>query len=495
MVHAFPHDELKPLTCGSTSTWLGQALTLIDSLDTLLVFGYQEEFRLAVEWLARSLSFDRDVSVSVFEVNIRVLGGLLSAHLLAVGRDWYDALSPEHDLLALAEDLAERLLVAFDTPTGIPYGMVNLRHGVKSDESKVTSIAGAGTFAVEFGTLSRLLNDTVYEDTAKRAARAVFERRSKLGLVGNHINIVTGKWTLTDSGIGAGVDSYFEYLAKGYALLGDHEYLAMFEESYRAVQEHVKRDPWYVDVHYELGGVVWPIFNALQAFWPGLEVLAGHIPPARRTQRAFASVWRHHGVTPEGFNLLKSAPQKGQLGYPLRPELAESAFLLHRATGDPVYLALGRDMIASLQTLARTPCGFASIRNVVTHRLENSMPSFFLAETLKYLLLLVDESNPFRAGTYVFNTEGHLFDAARVLAGPGSAHASINRRDGEKAAATAADAASPPGKCKLGDYFDLLHVYELDWRSQVGSHADASSSTSTPATTRSKLGIAAKTKK
>ena len=47
-------------------------------------------------------------------------------------------------LLALAEDLARRLLPAFDTPTGIPYGTVNLRYGVPVNESQFTCLAGAG---------------------------------------------------------------------------------------------------------------------------------------------------------------------------------------------------------------------------------------------------------------------------------------------------------------------------------------------------------------
>ena len=60
------------------------ALTLIDALDTLAVLGNKTEFARAVSLLDRQLRFDVDVAVSVFETNIRVLGGLLSAHMLAV---------------------------------------------------------------------------------------------------------------------------------------------------------------------------------------------------------------------------------------------------------------------------------------------------------------------------------------------------------------------------------------------------------------------------
>ena len=130
MLHAFPHDELLPLSCHYVDNFGSYALTLIDSLDMLAVLGNRTEFTRAVGLLKEHLSFDVDVSISVFETNIRVMGGLLSAHVLA--SDASLALMPSYDgcLLDMALDLGERLLPAFDTPTGIPYGTVNMRHGV-----------------------------------------------------------------------------------------------------------------------------------------------------------------------------------------------------------------------------------------------------------------------------------------------------------------------------------------------------------------------------
>ncbi|RYY71721.1 hypothetical protein EON63_21490 [archaeon] len=79
------------------------------------------------------------VNVSVFETTIRVLGGLLSAHLLATDPFlgiYNTSLSSldegpgyQGELLGLAIDLGGRLLPAFNTKTGIPYGTVNLRYG------------------------------------------------------------------------------------------------------------------------------------------------------------------------------------------------------------------------------------------------------------------------------------------------------------------------------------------------------------------------------
>ena len=118
-------------------------------------------------------------------------------------------------LLDLARDVAERILPAFNTTTGMPYGSVNLRYGVVKGETPVTCTAGVGTYIVEFGALSRLTGDPKFEQVAMRALEALYESRSEIGLVGNHINTKTGHWTATEAGIGAGVDSYFEYLVKG----------------------------------------------------------------------------------------------------------------------------------------------------------------------------------------------------------------------------------------------------------------------------------------
>lgn len=59
------------------------SLTLVDSLDTLVVMGDMEEFDRVVRLVVRDVSFDSDVVVSVFETNIRMVGGLISAHILA----------------------------------------------------------------------------------------------------------------------------------------------------------------------------------------------------------------------------------------------------------------------------------------------------------------------------------------------------------------------------------------------------------------------------
>lgn len=418
MQHAFPLDELRPLSCEGEDTLGGYALTLIDSLDTLALLGDKERFVESVEWVGKNLRFDINKTVSVFETTIRILGGLLSAHLIA--SDYATGMKiPTYDdeLLHLAEDLARRLLPAFDTPTGIPFGSVNLLFGVDENESKITSTAGGGTLTLEFGVISRLTNDPIFEQVSKNAVHGLWARRSKINLVGAHINVFTGEWTQKDAGIGTSIDSFYEYLLKAYLLFGDEEYLFMFQEAYAAAMNYLYTDPWYVEVNMNSASLVWPLFNSLQAFWPGLQVLAGDVDPAIRTHAAFFSVWKKYGFTPEGFNLATFSVQHGQKSYPLRPELIESTYWLYRATRDSRYLDAGRDMVASLQYGARCTCGYCHISDVEFHKQEDHMESFFLAETVKYLWLLFDlaagshnlvESGPYN---YIFSTEGHLLPA------------------------------------------------------------------------------------
>lgn len=72
-----------PFSCDGIDTWGSYSLTLIDSLDTLAVMGNFTEFRRVVNTLIQKSNFDSDINVSVFETNIRIVGGLISAHLMS----------------------------------------------------------------------------------------------------------------------------------------------------------------------------------------------------------------------------------------------------------------------------------------------------------------------------------------------------------------------------------------------------------------------------
>ena len=192
MEHAFPKDELCPLSCTGKDTWGSYGLTLVDALDSLAVMGNMSEFARAAQIVIRSIDFNIDKNVSVFETNIRIVGGLLSAHFLSEEHFHPSLASPlwhyHGELLSMAVDVATRLLPAFDTATGIPYGTVNLRYGVPPGETPITSLAGAGTHILEFGVLSKLTGNPVFMDVARTALRSLWARRSSIGLVGTHID-------------------------------------------------------------------------------------------------------------------------------------------------------------------------------------------------------------------------------------------------------------------------------------------------------------------
>lgn len=433
--HASNYDELRPLSCDGVDTWGSYSLTLIDALDTLAVLGNYTEFRRVVHLLVDTSNFHSDINVSVFETNIRIVGGLLSAHLMQrrAGMDLEPGWPCNGPLLRMAEDVARRLLPAFDTRTGMPYGTVNLMYGVPPGETSVTCTACVGTFIVEFGALSRLTGDPIYEEVAMNALVALFQHRSSIGLFGNHIDVQTGRWIAQDAGIGAGVDSYFEYLVKGAIMLNRPELMQMFNVGRVGIEKYLKRDDWHVWVGMNKGQVTLPVFQSLEAYWPGVLSLLGEIDPAMRTLHNYHSVWKQYGFLPEFYNIPNAEAGANRENYPLRPELIESVMYLYRATGDPFLLQVGEDMLRSIEYSAKTACGYATIKNVRDHRKEDRMESFFLAETTNYLYLLFDPDNflnnngghgevietpngecVIEAGGYIFNTEAHPIDPAAL---------------------------------------------------------------------------------
>ena len=159
------------------------------------------------------------------------------------------------------------------------------------------------------------------------------------------------------------------------------------------MEQHVRHGDFYLNVGMSDGGVVGAFSNALGAFWPGVQVLFGDINAGISSHRAFSSLAQRYGFLPEAFNVATMEAARGNRGYPLRPELAESSYLLYKATRDPQYLETGAAMVRALQTRARTRCGFAALGDVTNSDKEDKMDSYFLSETMKYLFLLFSEND------------------------------------------------------------------------------------------------------
>ncbi|HEX9396995.1 MAG TPA: glycoside hydrolase family 47 protein [Burkholderiales bacterium] len=389
--YAWGHDELKPLSRAPLD-WYGTPLLLtpVDAQDTLFLLGLQEEAAQSKTLILERLSFDLDISVQVFEVNIRLLGGLLAAYQL----------DGDEAFLTLADDLGRRLLPAFDSPTGMPYRFLNLRSGEKNQP--VSNPAEIGTLTLEFGTLGRLTGNQKFFQAAKAAVVSLFERRSSLDLVGSRINVETGEWLDPRSHVGGGIDSYYEYLHKAWRLFGDEEFRAMWQVSITAVHQHVAHGDWYGVVDMNTGERLATRFGALQAFFPGLLALSGDIA---RAERLMAAIEEFGGLLPESFDF--SEMKIHSPGYELRPEVLESAFYLYRATGNERYRAFGAGYFDAIVRATRCDTGFAALADVRSGEKKDRMHSFLLAETFKYAYLLFAPAETLDLEAAILTTEAH----------------------------------------------------------------------------------------
>ena len=523
MRHAFPEDELKPITCkpltrdrlDPTHIELNDALgnyslTLVDSLSTLAILASSSsepkrhqalhKFHSGVAALVeqygdgtdgpggqglRARGFDLDSKVQVFETVIRGVGGLLSAHLFAVGDLPITGYSPERtiasdgtvkiqwphqftydgQLLRLALDLGSRLLPAFYTDTGIPYPRVNLRSGIpfysesplhrdaengqcgpiqrRSAEITETCSAGAGSLVLEFATLSRLSGVPIFEQLAKRAFWSVWERRGSTGLVGSGIDAESGQWTSSYTGIGAGIDSFYEYAAKAYVLLSGapsapqpdknlpipasnvglltkkeyenpQSYLRVWQDAHASINYHLRRGKMYIHPHYIQADVFtgaarafW--LDSLSAFFPGLLAFTGDVEEAAESHLLLTALWSRYSALPERWSTTSGSVEGGLGWWGGRPEFIESTYHLYRATQDPWYLHVGEMVLRDIKRRCWKKCGWSGIQDVRSGENSDRMESFFLGETAKYLFLLFEPDHPLNKldAPFVFSTEGH----------------------------------------------------------------------------------------
>src|SRR5881398_1463565 len=396
--YAWGHDALRPLA-KTAHDWYGQSLlmTPVVALDTLILMHLDDEAAKARSLIVSDLSFDRDIYVKNFEMTIRLLGGLLSSYQL----------TGDQRLLSLAEDLGNRLLPVFNSPTGLPYVYVNLHTGQIRDA--MTNPAETGTLLLEFGTLSRLTGKPVFYEKAKRALVETFKRRSPLGLVGESINVETGAWTNTDSHISGGIDSYYEYLWKCWLLFGDKDCQEMWQASISAVNKYladeVRGELWYGHADMNTGKLTVPQYGALDAFFPALLAHSGDVARARRLQDSSFKMWNMHKIEPEIIDY--KTMQIVYNGYHLRPEIVESTYYLHHFTHDPQYRKMGEKIFDDFVKYCRVDAGYAALQDVVTKEKRDEMESFVLAETFKYFYLLFASPDTLDFDKVVFNTEAH----------------------------------------------------------------------------------------
>ena len=435
---SWPFDELKPVSCVTRNPKLdprgdlddvlgGFGLTLIDSLDTLVLMDEIELFKQGARlYFEHFTNYDFDVDVSVFETNIRVLGGLLSCHFLCLKH--FDGSEYNNQFLDLSVDLANRLLPAFSTPTGLPFHKVNLRKGLIPNLTPINCLAGIGSLSLEWRILSLLTQNPVYYETTHNCIVYLFNKRDhQTGLLPGLVNVYTGDWASNTATIGPGSDSFFEYLLKNYILFNDLNYLNYFEQSYFSILKYLKKDIHYWEVFAWDGNIAkTEVSPQLTSFWPGVQVLSGDIYNAEISFLEFYSIMKNLNLTflPEVFNFreyrIHPFSDTSDI-YFLRPEFIESIFYLYSASNSPFYLDISKLLFKDILEL-KTPCGVATVKGLSrtlprsSKKLEDRLDSFFLGETLKYLYLIFDKNNTFglKSEHYLFSTEGHPFHIGEI---------------------------------------------------------------------------------
>ncbi|CAJ1941752.1 unnamed protein product [Sphenostylis stenocarpa] len=417
--YAWGRDELKPLSMDGVDNFGGLGATLIDSLDTLFIMGLDDQFNRAREWVAESLSFDKNVEVSVFETTIRVMGGLLSA---------YD-LSGDKVFLEKARDIADKLLPAWNTPSGIPYNRINLALGKTNNPTWARGnsiLADSGSEQLEFIALSQRTNDPKYQDKAEKVIKELYETFPDDGLLPIYINPLTGTKTGGSITFGAMGDSFYEYLLKAWIQGNKTEVVAfyreMWEKSMIGLQSLIKKSTpsSFAYISERLGNAVFDKMDELACFVPGMLALGSSSYGPEEAEK-FISLAEELAWT--CYNFYQSTPTKlagenyyfrpdedmtvGTSWNIQRPETIESLFYLWRFTGNKTYQEWGWNIFQAFENNSRIETGYVGLKDVTTGGKDNMMQSYFLAETLKYLYLLFSPSSIISLDEWVFNTEAH----------------------------------------------------------------------------------------
>ncbi|XP_055377072.1 endoplasmic reticulum mannosyl-oligosaccharide 1,2-alpha-mannosidase [Condylostylus longicornis] len=426
--YAWGHDNLKPVSM-STFDWFGLGLTIVDSLDTLYIMDLQEEFDEAKAWVDRYLHFDINRDVNLFEVTIRVLGGLLSAYHL----------SGEKMFLNKSVDLGNRLLPCFDSPSGIPYSDVNLatRTAHSPKWSPDSSTSEVTTLQLEFRDLSRSTGNSIFEQVANRVNEIVHSLEKQNGLVPIFIDANTGTFrNFATISLGARGDSYYEYLLKQWLQTGKKENDYLIQDYANAISgvlsQLVRKTPreGHTFVGELLNGKDFkPKMDHLTCYLPGTLLLGykngmpdSHLQLAKdlleTCYQTYMKQPTHLAPEISYFSLTNNEGdsdiqvKSNDAHNLLRPEFIESLYYFYALTGNRTYQDMGWNIFEAFEKYTKVKSGYTSIGNVKSifnTRPRDMMESFWLSETLKYFYLLFnDDPHEIDLEKFVFNSEAHL---------------------------------------------------------------------------------------
>ncbi|XP_016986744.1 mannosyl-oligosaccharide alpha-1,2-mannosidase IA isoform X2 [Drosophila rhopaloa] len=427
-LYAWGKNELRPLSqrphSGSIFGSYDLGATIVDGLDTLYIMGLEKEYREGRDWIERKFSLDNiSAELSVFETNIRFVGGMLTLYAFTG-----DPLYKEK-----AQHIADKLLPAFQTPTGIPYALVNTKSGVAKNYGWASGgssiLSEFGTLHLEFAYLSDITGNPLYRERVQTIRQVLKEIEKPKGLYPNFLNPKTGKWGQLHMSLGALGDSYYEYLLKAWLQSGqtDEEAREMYDEAMLAIMDNMVRTSpggltYVSDLKFDR---LEHKMDHLACFSGGLFALGAATRQNDYTDRYMEA---GKGITntchesyiraptqlgPEAFRFSEAVEARAlrsqEKYYILRPETFESYFVLWRLTHDQKYRDWGWEAVLALEKHCRTAHGYCGLRNVYQQepQKDDVQQSFFLAETLKYLYLLFSDDSVLPLDEWVFNTEAH----------------------------------------------------------------------------------------
>ncbi|KAK0425471.1 hypothetical protein QR680_009221 [Steinernema hermaphroditum] len=430
--YAWGANELKPISkSGHSASIFGSGDTgasIIDSLDTLHIMGLNDEYEDARQWISLNLDFSATKGeLSVFETNIRFIGGLLAAF----------ALTNDTMYVEKARAIADLLLPAFDTPTGIPFALVNVQRKTANNwnwaNGGASILSEFGSLQLEFDYLSNLTQNPVYSDKVARVREVLQSINKPDGLYPNYLNPRTGKWGQNHVSVGALGDSFYEYLLKAWLISDKRDVQA--KEMYDAATDALEKKLLFKSEQNQLwyfaekkGARIEHKMDHLACFIVGMFALQSKNEPDYTRSKHFLELAENLAHTchesyirtdthigPESFRFTRDAEAVAindrEKYYILRPEVIEGWFYLWRITGDVKYREWCWDAAVSIERYCRTDGGYSGIRNVYTRSISHDdvQQSFIFAETFKYLYLVFSEDSAVPLDQWVFNTEAHPF--------------------------------------------------------------------------------------
>ncbi|XP_066532587.1 mannosyl-oligosaccharide 1,2-alpha-mannosidase IA [Hoplias malabaricus] len=424
--YAWGSNELRPVSKqGHSSNLFGslKGATIIDALDTLYIMEMYDEFEAAAEWAEKNLDFNMNAEISVFEVNIRFVGGLLSAYYLS-GKEVFRR---------KAIELGEKLLPAFKTPTGIPWALLNLKSGIGRNwpwaSGGSSILAEYGTLHLEFIHLSRLSGKPVFAEKVMNIRKVLNRLDKPQGLYPNYLNPNSGQWGQHHVSVGGLGDSFYEYLLKAWLMSDkkDEEGKKLYYDALKAIETNLirKSSGGLTYIAEWKGGLLEHKMGHLTCFAGGMIALGADGAPEDRTGHQMelaAEITRtcHESYTrtnlklgPEAFRfdggVEAIATRQNEKYFILRPEVVETYMYMWRFTHDPKYREWGWEAVQALEQHCRVEGGYSGVRDVYANSPSHDdvQQSFYLAETLKYLYLLFSDDDHLPFDHWVFNTEAH----------------------------------------------------------------------------------------